>query len=320
MTFRGVWATGTAGRPRLLEALVPVAVMIGLGYGLRASRFMPEPSWAPIDRLVYFVLFPALLVRELAQADLTGLPVARMAVALVATQVLMALGARLLRHRLALAGPTYTSVLQCVVRWNTYVALALAPSVLPPDATPLVALAVAIMVPVANLMSVVALARHGSAGPIDARSLARAVATNPLILACLVGIALNLSGLGLPDLVAEPLAILGRATLALGLLTVGAGLRPAHALDRLGVVGLTTTAHLLLRPALGVALALLLGLRGAPVEVVALASAVPTATSSYILARLLGGDAELMAALVTTTTIAALLTLPLVLAVAAAAS
>lgn len=302
----------------MLEALVPVAMMIGLGFVLRASRFMPEPAWAPIDRLVYFVLFPALLIRELAQADLTGLPVARMGVVLVAMQVLMALGARLLRNRLALTGPTYTSVLQCVVRWNTYVALALAPSVVPPQATPLLALAVAIMVPIANLMSVVALARHGRAGPIGALSLLRAVVTNPLILACLAGVVLNLNDIKLPETLTKLLAILGQATLALGLLTVGAGLRPAHALDRLGLVGLTTAAHLVLRPALGIALALLLGLRGAPVEVVALAGAVPTATSSYILARLLGGDAELMAALVTTTTLAALLTLPLVLTAAAA--
>jgi predicted permease len=241
-----------------------------------------------------------------------------MALVLVTTQVLMTLGARLLRQRLALTGPAYTSVLQCVVRWNTYVALALAPSVVPPEATPLVALAVAIMVPVANLMSVVALARHGSAGPVGVWSLPRAVATNPLILACLAGVTLNLSGLRLPAIVAEPLALLGRATLALGLLTVGAGLRPAHALGRAGLVGLTTMTHLVLRPALGVGLALLLGLRGAPVEVIALAGAVPTATSSYILARLLGGDAELMAALVTATTLAALLTLPLVLTAASA--
>ena len=114
----------------------------------------------------------------------------------------------------------------------------------------------------------------------------------------------------------EPLAILGRATLALGLLTVGAGLRPALVADRAALVALTTAAHLLLRPAVGVTLALGLGLAGTPVEVVALACAVPTATSSYILARLLGGDAVLMAALVTTTTVAALATLPAVMALA----
>ena len=100
----------------MADVLVPVAITIGLGFALRASGFMPESSWTPIDRLVYHVLFPALLVRELATADLANLPAARMTLVLVTTQVLMALGARALRRPLRLDGPAYTSVLQCVVR------------------------------------------------------------------------------------------------------------------------------------------------------------------------------------------------------------
>ena len=300
----------------MIEALAPVALLIGLGYALRAGGFMPEASWAPIDRLVYYVLFPALLVRELATADLTGLPVARVATVLLACQLLMAALATYASARLRLDGPAYTSILQCVVRWNTYIALALAPAVVGPAGIPLVALAVAIMVPVANILSVAALARHGSAGRAGPARFARAVATNPLILACLVGSSLNLGGIELPSLLREPLAILGRATLALGLLTVGAGLRPALVADRGPLVGVVTAAHLLLKPAIGLALAVAVGLTGTAVEVVALACAVPTATSSYILARLLGGDAVLMAALVTTTTVAAIATLPAVMALA----
>ena len=302
----------------MIEALAPVALLIGLGYLLRASGFLPEASWAPIDRLVYYLLFPALIVRELAGADLHGLPILRVSVVLLATVIGMALLAAWAHRWLRLDGPAYTSVLQCVVRWNTYIALALAPTVLPAEGVPLVALAVAVMVPTANVISVAALARHGRAGRAGPWTFARAVATNPLILSCAVGIALNLAGIRLPVLVSEPLAILGRATLALGLLTVGAGLRPAMMADRGLLVAGTAAAHLLLKPALGIALALAAGLDGTAVELVALACAVPTATSSYILARLLGGDAELMAALVTTTTVAALVTLPSVLALARA--
>ena len=154
------------GDDGVIEALAPVAMLIGLGYALRASGFMPEAAWAPIDRLVYFVLFPALLVRELAGAELAGLPVARMAAVLLATQLVMAaLAAWSSARRLRLDGPAYTSVLQCVVRWNTYVALALAPAVVAAEGVPLVALAVAVMVPAANVMSVAALARHGTRRP-----------------------------------------------------------------------------------------------------------------------------------------------------------
>ena len=300
----------------MIQALAPVAMLIGLGFLLRASGFLPEAAWAPIDRLVYFVLFPALLFNELATADLTGAPVARMTMALLASQLVMAGLARAGRLRWHLDGPAYTSVLQCLVRWNTYVALALAPALFSPAATPLMALAVAVMVPSANVLSVAALSRHGRMGPAGPQAFARAVATNPLIVACLAGGLLNLTGVGPPVVITDSLNILGRATLALGLLTVGAGLRPALVADRPLLILGTTATHLLLRPAVGLALALLLGLGGAPLQVVTLACAVPTATSSYILARLLGGDAELMAALVTATTAAALLTLPLMLGLA----
>ena len=149
---------------------------------------------------------------------------------------------------LAAGRPRLHQRVQCVVRWNTYVALALAPALFGPAAMPLVALAVAVMVPAANVMSVAALARHGRAGRTGPLAFARAVATNPLIVACLAGIAINLSGLGLPALAAKSLTILGRATLALGLLTVGAGLRPAMVAVGPLLILATTAAHLLLRP------------------------------------------------------------------------
>jgi malonate transporter len=300
----------------VIHALLPVAMLIGVGYLLRASGFLPEAAWAPIDRLVYFVLFPALLFKELTAADLTGAPVARMTITLLTSQLVMAGLAWTARRRWHLDGPAYTSVLRCLVRWNTYVALALAPGLFGPAAMPLVALAVAVMVLAANVMSVAALSRHGRMGRAGQMAFVQAVATNPLIVACVAGSVLNLAGVGLPALVADSLTILGRATLALDLLTVGAGLRPTRVADRPLVILGTTTAHLLLRPAVGLALALLLGVGGTPLQVVAPACAVPTATSSYILARLLGGDAELMAALVTATTAAALVTLPMVLALA----
>lgn len=298
----------------MLEALLPVTLLIGFGYVLRASGFLTDLGWPPIERLVYFILFPALLFNELAAADLSGVPVARMTTVLLATQLIMAVLASAARRRWKLTGPAYTSVLQCVVRWNTYVALALGPALLGAGAGPLVALAVAVMVPAANLLSVAALARHGSAGRTGAMAFTKAAATNPLILASVAGVVVNLSGLSMPAVITDTLSIMARATLGLGLLTVGAGLRPFLLADRPLLILATTAAHLLLRPAVAVALAATAGLTGTAIEVVALACAVPTATSSYILARLLGGDAELMAALVTTTTLLALLTLPLVMA------
>jgi malonate transporter len=300
----------------IIDALAPVAVLIALGFAFRRTGFIDDAGWAAIERGVYFVFFPALLFLELARADLDGEAVLRFGGVLLATQLLMAAAAALARRRLAIPGPTYTSLLQCVVRWNSYVAVAMAPLLFGRAGVPLAAVAIAVMVPAANVLSVLALARHGSGGAPGLLAMARVLAGNPLILACLLGLAVNLAGLGLPPLVAEPLAMLARATLALGLLAVGAGLLPRAVLGRPLLVLLAAALKLLVKPLVGIGLGWLAGLEGTALGMVALVCGVPTATSSYILARLLGGDAALMAGLITATTLLAFLTLPPMLALA----
>jgi predicted permease len=297
----------------LVDALAPVVFLIALGYALRRTGFMPRPAWAPLERLVYYVFFPAFLFSELARAPLAGLPLGAVAATLLGAMLVMTGAAALIGRALRLPGPTYTSVLQGLIRWNSYVALVMVPPLFGRGALPLGALAIALLVPAANLVSVAALARHGS-GSRGLRAVPRALLTNPLILGCAAGVAWNLAGPPLPALLAEPVGLLSRATLALGLLSVGAALEPAAVGRRPGLLLLVAAGKLLAMPLVAWSLGRLLGLSGAPLGVAVLAVAAPTATASYILARLLGGDAELMAAIVAATTLGALVTLPLILA------
>ena len=127
---------------------------------------MPEAAWAPIDRLVYYVLFPALLVRELAAADLAGLP-GRAHGAWSCSPPSWS-WRRWRGPRACAGGSTARPTPACCSAWCAGTPMSRWPwrrRWSPPEAMPLVALAVAVMVPAANVMSVAALARHGSAGP-----------------------------------------------------------------------------------------------------------------------------------------------------------
>ena len=135
---------------------------------------------------------------------------------------------------------------------------------------------------------------------------------NPLILACLSGIGLNLSGIGLPWGSAAVLDILARAALPLGLLAVGAGLQ-IEGLNRPGLLAATSSLKLLALPALAGTLCWLFNPGRLETAVLVTFTALPGASTAYILARQLGGDAALMAAIVTVETALALLTLPLAL-------
>lgn len=298
----------------VFAALTPIFVLILAGQAMKRSGFPGEPFWVPAERLTYYVLFPALLVNNLARAPLAAVQVGPIALVLIAGVLLATLGLLLLRRWLALDGPAFTSVIQGGIRFNTYVGLAAAQALFGSTGLTLAAVAIAVLVPLVNLLCVVTLSRYGSAGAAGWGQVVRGLVRNPLILACLVGIGLNSSGLGLPWGSGNVLEIVGRAALPLGLLAVGAGLdgRAIHGQRTALAVG--AAVKLVALPLIVAAVARLLALPPAETAIVVLFAALPTAPSAYILARQMGGDARLMAGLLTLQTVAAVLTLPLMLA------
>ena len=297
----------------IVLAIAPVFLLIFLGYAIRARHLLADGFWEPAERLIYVVLFPALLVATLASAELADLDIAPMAGALVAAIAALVAILLLLRPLLSLSGPAYTSVFQGVVRQNTYIGLAVAFAVFAEQGLAAAAVAVAVIVPLVNLLSVTVLARFGTGGQASWQGAARQVARNPLIIACAVGILLNVTGIGLPPVVGPLLEILGRAALPLGLMAVGAGLDLTAARTAGPPVAVAVGLRLIALPAVTVLACQLLDVGPVAAFVAILFNATPASPSSYILARLLGGDARLMAGIVTVQTALSLVTLPLVL-------
>lgn len=291
-------------------ALGPLFLLILLGAGLGYWRWPRDTFWPQMERLIYFVLFPAMLVGTLATADVNQVPVGRLALVLLGAMALFGLLLWRLRGWLQLTPAAFTSVFQGAVRFNTYVGVAGAAALHGSMGATTAAVAVALMVPVVNIMCVASFVAAGTLGGASVGKSAMALIKNPLILACLAGIGLNLSGVGLPGWSQDTVELLGRAALPLGLVAVGVALRPAALLriDR-GVLA-TNSVKLLLMPALVLALTWILQLDPVSRDVALLFAALPTATSAYILARQLGGDAELMAAIITGQTLLAMFTLP----------
>ncbi|WP_235818940.1 AEC family transporter [Vreelandella massiliensis] len=292
-------------------ALGPLFLLILFGAILGYRRWPSVAFWAQMERLIYFVLFPAMLLATLASADVAQVPVASLALVLLGALSLFALLLWCVRPRLGLDAAAFTSVFQGAIRFNTYVGVAGAAALHGSAGATTAAVAVALMVPVVNVMCVTSFVAAGTLGRASLGKSIAALVKNPLILACLVGVGLNLSEIGLPGWSEESVSLLGRAALPLGLVAVGVALRPAALLRLDRGVLVTNSVKLALLPALVLALSWLLGLDSVTRDVALLFAALPTATSAYILARQLGGDAELMAAIITGQTLIAMLTLPL---------
>lgn len=261
--------------------------------------------WEGAERLVYYVLFPALLFNSILNARFSLATDSLLLAAGVATLLGAAALGFLARPLFGTQPVLFASAVQTAYRYNSYVGLALAQSLFGARGVALFALILSVSIPLANLIAVTTLARHGKS------NLLRELATNPLILSTGSGLLAHLAGLQLPDFLGIFLTRMGSASLSLGLLCIGAGLAFTTVKDDPRSLGWFTFVKLVATPALAVAIAWLLGLRGLEAQVVVLFGALPTASSAYILAVRMGGQPAPVAVLITAQTLAAMLTLPL---------
>ncbi len=297
----------------VVNALIPVFALIALGAVLHRTRFIDEPSWRAVERVTYYVLFPCFLFNAIATADFTGQPVGQLALVLVGAIAVMTLLVYAVRPVLRQDGPAFSSVFQGALRFNSYVALAAISALLGTNGIALSAIAVAIMVPLLNTICVTVLVHHASDEESSLALFAHQIAQNPLIIACLLGIAVQLLGLPPPKVLATTVDMIGKSALPLGLLAVGASLDLADARARPLPVLVATGLRLLVMPLLVAAGTFLIGIDGIAKTAALICGSVPGASSSYILARQLGGDAPLMANITTAQTLAAMVTMPLIL-------
>ncbi|ACL61591.1 AEC family transporter [Methylobacterium nodulans] len=296
----------------VLLALLPIVILIALGMLLRHRRFLDDGFWPQAERLGYFVLLPCLFFHGLATAHLKSLPVGDLALTLILSTLVVAALVVAMRPLMKVNGPAFTSVFQGRVRFNNYVGVTLAAGLFGAKGIALAAICNAAIVPTVNILCVMVFARHGSA-KLTGRGILKQLVTNPLVVGSLGGIANQMLGLGIPPGLEPAMRALGAASLPLGLLCIGAALEFRSARQWVGPVASSSVMKFLAMPVATVLVARLTGLKGPALTTALLFQALPTASSAYILARQLGGDAPLMAGITATQTVLAFVAIPLVL-------
>ena len=301
-------------RVNVAQLLLPDFSLIVCGYLLCRYTALNRSVWQPLESLVYYFLFPVLLFQSIVRNPLDVSAAASLAVAGLA----LALGGIALSYSLP-AWPLlgrhidrrqHAAAAQVGFRFNSFVALALAGKV---------AVLIGLCVPVFNVGAVwpmhrAALRASGPHGAHAGRGFAQELLRNPLILATLGGLVANLLGVHIPAWMEPTVSRIGAASLALGLMAAGAGMQLGPlSQGKALAAGVLLIKHLLF-PLMAWALARALGLPPAQAAVLLMFSALPTASSCYVLAARMGHDGTVVAGLVTLSTLAALGSLPFALA------
>ena len=285
--------------------LLPDFSLILLGILIRRWMTFGENFWAGLEKLVYFILFPALLINSLVKAKLdllSAFPLLATAYVAIVAGMLLGLLPRMFSKVPAL---TFASMYQCAFRYNSYIGLAVVSMLFGQSGVAALGIIIGTAVPLVNVVAIGMLARHGQLG------LWREVLRNPLIWATIIGLSLNLVGYVPPAPVLAFLGRLAEASIALGLLAVGAALQMGGAAGVKGLAAWLIVVKLLLLPLVAAFVGPLLGLSGLYYQVAVLFAALPTASSAYILAVRMGGDGKSVAWLISASTLASMLTLTL---------
>jgi predicted permease len=290
-----------------VSLLLPDFSLILIGLLLFRATDWGETFWTGAEKLVYFVLFPALLFYSISRTPLhfqtSGAMILIGVLALLSAIALTWIGKPLLNGSAPTIPLLYESGMQTAFRFNSYIALALASRLAGDEGAGLIALLIGFGVPLCNMAAVHALVQK------DGRLL-RELIRNPLLLAAGGGLLFNLLGLTLPDAAGAVLSRLGSASVALGLLLVGAGLRLSDMREGKLISAYFILIKLLILPTLAYAMARYAGLPPLQLQILVLFCSLPTSASSYVLAMRMGGNGPLVAFQISAGTALSALTIP----------
>ncbi|HCT9736155.1 TPA: AEC family transporter [Morganella morganii] len=294
----------------ILMTLWPLFALILLGCILKRRPVFDAGFWNGAEKLNYYILFPALLINSLAVAPLDNPQLPKLAIALVIMLGLATAAFAVVKRLRGIPTAEFGVLLQGAIRFNTYLGLSIVNDFYGPSGVAVAAVILAVLVPLCNIISVVALSEFRQ---LSLRRLLLPILTNPLIISCIIGMLLNVTGAGLPYNTGQFARLLAGASLPLGLLCVGAALQVAAIRYSALKISLNSLVRLCVMPLLAIAVATVMGLTQLEYQLFVIFFAIPTAPTAYILSRQLGGDSQLMAGIITFQTMVAVLTLPVVL-------
>lgn len=298
-----------------LQLLLPDFSLILCGYIVCRTTALDRTVWGQVENLVYFFLFPVLLFQSIVRSPLD----LGAASSLIGAGLLMGVGGIALAYALPhvpglarhIDRREHAGAAQVAFRFNSYVGLAIVDRMAGAQGLLLLAVLIGVCVPVFNVAAVWPMARHARTGMVGA------LVRNPLIVATVAGLAANLAGLRIPPWLEPTVARVGGASIPLGLMAAGAGMRVAHlAQQKTLTVSLLGIRHLAL-PLLAAALAWAFRLDAVQTLVLLAFSALPTSSSCYVLAARMGYNGAYVGGLVTLSTLLALASLPFALGVLA---
>ena len=291
------------------NVVLPIFLCILLGYFLRRIHMVDTPSLNVMNKLCFKVFLPIYLFNNIATTNLAaafnGKLLATAYLGVTAQFILL----MLLIPRLEKDNPRRGVLIQAMFRSNfALFGLPLALSLCGTEKVGPTSILVGFTVPLFNILAVVSLESFRGGKP-SIKKMAKGIATNPLIIASLLGIAFNLLDFTLPSAVQKSVNDLGGVATPLSLVALGGSFTVSKVKEYKKQLTIGVLGRLVFSPLIMVSAGILLGFRNELLIPLLIMSGAPTAVSSFPMAQQMDGDGELAAGLVVFTSGLAILSM-----------
>ena len=298
----------------ILQAVLPVFFVIAIGAAARRFRFIEEPFIDTANRLVYYLLLPALLFYKIGTSNFREAFNGPLVIGGYAATVATFLIATYLSRKMGITPGERGSFVQGAVRANlAYLGLPIVFSAVGDIGLLKAGILLGFMVPLINSLAIVALvtphANGKGSGRENAAQVAYQLATNPVLLSAFFGILWSLFKVPLPALADRTLAILSGTTLPLALLCLGGSFSFERARSGFRLAAISAGMKVLLMTSLAVAIYRWMGLAGDDLRVGVIMMGCPTAVVTYVMASQLKGDTNLAGTIIVVSTLASAVTI-----------
>lgn len=303
----------------IFSSILPIFLITLIGSIIKRKWLISEEFWRGLEKLSYFVLFPAVLFSYVAMADLSSTTVIKLVLALTISTSIISIGLIIHRKKTNSDPIQFTSTFQGAIRYNSYVLFGAGSALFGPEGLAVVSIISSYMIIFTNVICVMVFASYvpSDNAEIDQKKnfmlVVKLIITNPLIIASLVGFMFNYYGWHLHLGIKNTISSLSNSALAIGMLNVGAGLKFVIDGSYFRQVVLATIIKLIGFPIVSVIVLTLMSIGGVEKSIGVLYSCLPCASTAYVLSRQLGGNPESMASIITLTTIFSVVTLPFVM-------
>lgn len=286
-----------------VNCVIPVFICLAVGYIAKMRRVIPEGTYPYINRFSFTVLLSVQMFHNVYSAEFNRAFSPRLIAYLLGATLFIYITAGLIFRHAVKDPRTRGAYWQDAYRTNVaIVGIALMEVLSDANGVALMTIAVSILVPLYNVLAVIAL-ELCSGRKVSIGTALRNVLKNPLIIGAVSGILVRFIGLRLPSAVESAVASLGKAGMTMALLTLGASFDFSEVGKNLRRLLFGNIMRLIIVALITVGCAVFFGFRGDELAVILLCGATPVATTAFSMAQVYNSDYELTGQLVVTTSL-----------------